>query len=77
MKEFIKNNVQSFNLNECTVAGNTALMIAASWDRREIVKELIRNGAIITLKNNDNYTAYDIAKHHRNFNICDIIKDAV
>ncbi|MBI3441902.1 MAG: ankyrin repeat domain-containing protein [Proteobacteria bacterium] len=53
------------DVNFRSIGGNTPLMIAVSWQRKDIVRALIDNGAQIYAKNNHNRTVFDIIKQQQ------------
>lgn len=64
LKKLIEDNV--LDINELrTPAGNTGLMYAVHFKKKEVVKFLMNSGADIKLKNNHDETAVDIAKNDK------------
>ncbi len=51
------------NVNDANNDGNTALMCAIDKSHSEIVKALLKGGANPDLKNNNEETAWDLAKN--------------
>ncbi len=52
------------NVNAVSKSGETPLhIVAAEWERTDVLKILLENGADTTLKDRDGDTALDIAKH--------------
>jgi hypothetical protein len=52
-------------INKKNASGLTPLMVAVIEAHPEVVKLLLKHGANISIRNNDNETALDIAKNHR------------
>ena len=52
-------------INKKNASGLTPLMVAVIEAHPEVVKLLLKHGANISIRNNDNETALDIAKKHR------------
>ena len=52
-------------INKKNASGLTPLMVAVIEAHPEVVKLLLKHGANISIRNNDNETALDIAKRHR------------
>ena len=64
LKKLIEEN--SLNINELrTSAGNTGLMYAVHFKKKDVVRFLMNFGADTTLRNNHNETAVDIAKNDK------------
>lgn len=54
----------SQGLDRRTSRGDTALHVAASHDKPECIKLLLRSGADTSLRNGDDKTAQDISREH-------------
>ena len=62
------------NINQKDMEGNTPLIKAVEKDYFEIVEFLIENNADVSLKSNNNMTAFDYAKKRKDGKICRILK---
>lgn len=60
--------------SDVNAANGTALMLAAKWNKLEVVKELLKANADLTLKNKDGHTAADIAEAMGNPEIAELIR---
>merc|ERR1712098_864779 len=56
------------NATHATTFEETPLMMAVRSENVDAVKLLLERGALLDLKNNDEKTAFDIAKEYRNRN---------
>lgn len=76
--------ISGINPNLQNEAGDTALLVAVTYNRVDLVDLLIKTGADVTLRNNDRWTPlqlaefYDKAACYNNFNsdIVHILKNA-
>lgn len=68
-------NKLNFNVNEINLNNETSLMIAAKENNIETVKCLLNNNASVTLKNNDQKTALDLARDNGNFEIVELLEN--
>lgn len=67
--------VLDFNVDEINLNNETSLMIAARENNIETVKCLLNNNANVTLKNNDQKTALDLARDNGNFEIVELLNN--
>ena len=65
----------NFNVDEINLNNETSLMIAAKENNIETVKCLLNNNANVTLKNNDQKTALDLARDNGNFEIVELLEN--
>lgn len=68
-------NKLNFNVDEINLNNETSLMIAAKENNIETVKCLLNNNANVTLKNNDQKTALDLARDNGNFEIVELLEN--
>lgn len=68
-------NKLNFNVDEINLNNETSLMIAAKENNIETVKCLLNNNASVTLKNNDQKTALDLARDNGNFEIVELLEN--
>lgn len=68
-------NKLNFNVDEINLNNETSLMIAAKENNVETVKCLLNNNASVTLKNNDQKTALDLARDNGNFEIVELLEN--
>lgn len=68
-------NKLKFNVDEINLNNETSLMIAAKENNIETVKCLLDNNASVTLKNNDQKTALDLARDNGNFEIVELLEN--
>lgn len=68
-------NKLNFNVDEINLNNDTSLMIAAKENNIETVKCLLNNNASVTLKNNDQKTALDLARDNGNFEIVELLEN--
>lgn len=68
-------NKLKFNVDEINLNNETSLMIAAKENNIETVKCLLNNNASVTLKNNDQKTALDLARDNGNFEIVELLEN--
>ena len=68
-------NKLNFNVDEINLNNETSLMIAAKENNIETVKCLFNNNASVTLKNNDQKTALDLARDNGNFEIVELLEN--
>lgn len=68
-------NKLNFNVDEINLNNETSLMIAAKENNIETVKCLLDNNASVTLKNNDQKTALDLARDNGNFEIVELLEN--
>lgn len=68
-------NKLNFNVDEINLNNETSLMIAAKENNIETVKCLLNNNASVTLKNNDQKTALDLARVNGNFEIVELLEN--
>lgn len=68
-------NKLNFNVDEINLNNETSLMIAAKENNIETVKCLLNNNASVTLKNNDQKTAFDLARDNGNFEIVKLLEN--
>ncbi|WP_455212132.1 ankyrin repeat domain-containing protein [Kaarinaea lacus] len=53
----------------------TAIMAAAAFDKQEVAKLLLKNGADATLRDEDGFNAYDVAKENDNEEIYKLLSE--
>ena len=68
-------NKLNFNVDEINLNNETSLMIASKENNIETVKCLLNNNANVTLKNNDQKTALDLARDNGNFEIVELLEN--
>ena len=68
-------NKLNFIVDEINLNNETSLMIAAKENNIETVKCLLNNNASVTLKNNDQKTALDLARDNGNFEIVELLEN--
>lgn len=68
-------NKLNFNVDEINLNNETSLMIVAKENNIETVKCLLNNNASVTLKNNDQKTALDLARDNGNFEIVELLEN--
>lgn len=68
-------NKLNFNVDEINLNNETSLMIAAKENNIETVKCLLNNNASVTLKNNNQKTALDLARDNGNFEIVELLEN--
>ena len=68
-------NKLNFIVDEINLNNETSLMIAAKGNNIETVKCLLNNNANVTLKNNDQKTALDLARDNGNFEIVELLEN--
>ena len=73
--EYLKSDFYNF-INHANEDGNTALIIAANKNNKEMVKLLLENGADPSIKNKYGKTALDIANEKGNQEIIKILSDS-
>lgn len=64
LKKLIEENNIDINLVK-TPAGNTGLMYAVHFKKKEVIKYLMQAGADVNIKNNNNESAADIGKNNK------------
>ena len=66
---------RSGNLNVKNKDGYTPLMMAAKYNKFDLIKQLIKYGARVNIKNDYNETAIDIAIKNDNFKLADYLEE--
>ena len=74
MMEYLINEWKC-NVNKQTNGGNTAVHVAASFERKECTELLLKHGADKKIKNKRGKTALDIAKGYGGTELIELLKD--
>ena len=76
LKKFIEYGVDKSQVNKENHTGNTPLHLAFQFDRPDVVKFLVANGADPTIKNHKNVTAAELGERLGRGDCLDILKRA-
>ena len=68
--------IQSMEINDRFLDGSTAILFATQLNKKELIEELIEQGADVNIANNNNFKPIYMAVRNNNFEIVDILLKA-